>query len=278
MPLPIRRPLIAACGAVLLLVAAPAECQACWFTHWLHGHGARRPVYRPVQAYQPIVTDPCGVPTCQPTVVQYVPHRAYRTTWVNVPVTSYRPVWTHRQVMRPCTSYMWQARRAAYQTYRPVYSTMNYGTANYGAAYSVGACGSCTGLGCASCAPAAPLSSRPADQRPSLAPRSSVPNQSQGSSFRRIAPPNQQPTVGPPNNSRLKPIPSSDPHAGRGNLHQEPRLLDPRDTTAARPLRPSWATSPIGWPAVSQPIHTASAIGAVQEDVLDDGGWRPSSR
>ena len=75
--------------------------------------------------------NPCQPQVCQRPVVQYMPQTFYRTTWARVPVTTYRPVVSadpctgcRTTVMRPCTSYTWQARRVPYTTYRPVYRSV----------------------------------------------------------------------------------------------------------------------------------------------------------
>jgi hypothetical protein len=66
-----------------------------------------------------------------PVVVGYAPQVQYRTVWATVPVTQYRPVtWTNPSdgrlitVMRPCSTYAWQARRVAYTAIQPVYAPM----------------------------------------------------------------------------------------------------------------------------------------------------------
>lgn len=70
---------------------------------------------------------------CSRTVVNYVPHTAYRCSWERVPVTQYRPVTNSDPCtgcsvtcMKPCTTYSWQQRQVPYTTYRPVYRTENY--------------------------------------------------------------------------------------------------------------------------------------------------------
>lgn len=96
----------------------------------------------------------CAPQVCQQVVVQYTPQTSYRTSWAQVPVTTYRPVTstdpcTGCQVtcMKPCTSSSWQVRRVPYTTYRPVYSTVNVPVTppvpNYGS-------------GCSTCSSAAP--------------------------------------------------------------------------------------------------------------------------
>jgi len=71
--------------------------------------------------------------TCSRTVVNYVPHTAYRTEWKRVPVTQYRPVTSSDPCtgctvtcMRPCTTYTYQAQRVPYTTFRPEYRTETF--------------------------------------------------------------------------------------------------------------------------------------------------------
>lgn len=73
--------------------------------------------------------------TCSRTVVNYVPYTAYRTSWEQVPVTQYKPVTNSDPCtgctvtcMKPCTSYVWQAKQVPYTTYRACYRTENYTT------------------------------------------------------------------------------------------------------------------------------------------------------
>ena len=83
--------------------------------------------YTPVvAAYAP------AAPTCcaRPTVVNYMPQTAYRTVYVQRPVTSYvaQPACDacgrSTTVMRPVTSYVAQPQLVPYTTYRPVMSTV----------------------------------------------------------------------------------------------------------------------------------------------------------
>lgn len=96
---------------------------------WLTGKNRKQA--DPQVAYMPgTQCESCTV-TCQRQVVNYVPQTSYRTNWVQVPVTSYKPVSTTDPCsgctvtcMRPCTTYRWQAQRVPYTSYRPVYSTV----------------------------------------------------------------------------------------------------------------------------------------------------------
>ena len=106
-----------ALAAILLACQATAPCQAGLFD-WFR----RKP--KPVVVYQPVMS------CCQGrTVVNYAPHTVYSTSWVRIPVTTYRPVATVDPVtcsqvtyMQPSTSYTWQAQRQPHVIYRPFLS------------------------------------------------------------------------------------------------------------------------------------------------------------
>lgn len=73
--------------------------------------------FAPATAAVPCPTCPQPVVAPQPVVSNYVPPN-YRTNWVQVPVTTYRPVIATDPVtglpinaVQPCTTYQWQARR-----------------------------------------------------------------------------------------------------------------------------------------------------------------------
>lgn len=123
-------------GSGMLVV----PCRAGWFHHWFHGD----PTVRTVTSYP--VGDNCYLAgaTCQPAtpavlqsvVTGYSRQTAYRTRWTQVPLTVYRPITTTDPVtgctvtcMRPCSTFQWQARRVAYQTCRPLVSTIAVNTA-----------------------------------------------------------------------------------------------------------------------------------------------------
>lgn len=105
------RRLLAAGAVTLGFLSAPSESHA--ILHWLQ------------RCCQPAV--PCAPPV---QVAQYVPTVAYRTQYVNVPVTSYRPVAScnpcgGQQVSyMPVTTYATQAQLVPYTTYRIVYSNV----------------------------------------------------------------------------------------------------------------------------------------------------------
>ena len=119
-----------------------SQCHGGPFLDWLFG---RTPYYAPwgTTAYYPppSVTPPSSLcaPLCQPTapppmVANYTPQVRYRTTWVPIPVTQYRPVMAMdpgtgcpTTGLQPCNSYTWQLRRVPVVSYRPIYSCWSRG-------------------------------------------------------------------------------------------------------------------------------------------------------
>lgn len=133
-------------GVMASFVVQPARLEAgCGFFEWLFSccHAPRvQPV--PVVTYYPTSVVPatpamaCGipvpqqavVPVPQQTLVQYAPEVRFRTVWATVPVTQFRPVVVAQPVtavptttMQACSTFEWQARRAPYTAFAPVYST-----------------------------------------------------------------------------------------------------------------------------------------------------------
>ncbi|MCA9175358.1 MAG: hypothetical protein KDB14_12830 [Planctomycetales bacterium] len=104
---------------LLLIAQLATPCQAGLFD-WL--------------SPQPQTIVCCQAPTCSSccqnrTIVNYAPETVYTTSWVRVPVTTYRPVATldpttccRVNYMQPSTSYVWQARRTPHVLYRPFLS------------------------------------------------------------------------------------------------------------------------------------------------------------
>ena len=118
------------CSMLLLFEGAfVSNAEAGPLLDWLTGKNRKQANAQ--VAYMPgTQCESCTV-TCQRQVVNYVPQTSYRTNWVQVPVTSYKPVATTDPCsgctvtcMRPCTTYRWQAQRIPYTSYRPVYSTV----------------------------------------------------------------------------------------------------------------------------------------------------------
>ena len=121
-------------GLMVAQLATP--CQAGLFD-WLFGK--KQPVTQ-VVCCQPAACNTCCV---NRTVVNYAPQTVYTTSWVRVPVTTYRPVATtdpttccRVNYMQPATSYVWQARRQPHVIYKPFLSRVANAcaTCNAGAA------------------------------------------------------------------------------------------------------------------------------------------------
>lgn len=139
----------------------------------------------------------------------------------------------------------------------------------------------------------------PADQPPSLTPgalqpvpQSSMPSgalrPSQSSGYGGSAPlpghsyineAGSQQGGSPPTDSRLRPLPDLDRQPMDLDADGVPRLLNPRDQTAARPIRHAWS-NPISWPK-GKSIRTAVAVEtdhvAPPVGQWDDSGWRSAS-
>lgn len=103
--------------AAATLFAAPAQSHAIF--DWL---GCK--CGKPAPMAAPVIE---AAPVAAPTVVNYVPQTCYRTQYVTVPVTTYRPAMgcdpcTGFPVttMRPVIAYVQQARLVPYTTYRAV--------------------------------------------------------------------------------------------------------------------------------------------------------------
>jgi hypothetical protein len=110
------RPLIAVSCSVLVL-ALPAETEACWLTSCFS---------HPAPA--------CPAPVAQQ--VNYVPQTCYRTVYRPVAVTSYRPITTADPCtgcpvtsLSPVTTYVQRPMVVPYTTYRPVVTTVLLPTA-----------------------------------------------------------------------------------------------------------------------------------------------------
>jgi len=313
------------------------------------------------QTYSPVVASSCGTPACAPTVayrptqVRYIPQTSYRTVWRRVPVTNYRPVASvdpctgcTTTVMKPCSTYTWQAQRVPTVCYRPVQTQPRTGffqrlcnrwkqpatpTYSYSPAVacpapcstcptpcttgscSTGACGvpmssmvssapgyySGSPSGCSSCN--VPSMPGPATSLPPVVPSTSSPNSSGSGSGSMVPipetgppslnqntqlkpstdgqqllrlPPVDPPTQNPAKTDREKkfpvdPIPDTDTDATETdwNINRAPKLLDPRDKTAVRPMTHRWAVRQVVWPKVDP---------KPEEKRWDDSGWVAAPR
>jgi hypothetical protein len=291
----------AAVGATAVLWTVPAESYAIF--DWLNRLCCRS------SAPAVAMADPCN--TCQPPQVtaNYVPQTCYRTQYVNVPVTTYRPATgtdpcTGCPVtcMRPTISYVQQARLVPYTTFRVVLSnassgccgatTGGYGVSGYAPpAYSGGS--ACCGQTPSYAAPASvpyyggtngsPMTggattTSPADRRPTLPPETGMPG------------------AAPAEHGSLRPIPDpaidAAPATSTG-LPAQPRLITPGDRTTRYPILRVGQYRPVSWrqpaePAVANeasrpraiPADRASAKVVQRQRMAEpaDDGWRPSSR
>jgi hypothetical protein len=178
--LTIRTGLSAATLAAVLL-AIPAESHAIF--HWFSRCcGGATPTYgtAPLYGAPAAAVDPCAPPQVTQTA-SYLPQTCYRTQYVSVPVTTYRPVVSRDPCtgcpvtcMRPATCMVQQAQLVPYTTYRRVLSNPCCGaaaptipayTSGYLPAYSAGA-GYATGSSCSGCSAAAPMTYAPTTSTP----------------------------------------------------------------------------------------------------------------
>ncbi len=145
-----RKLLVASLLMAWGVAACPATAEAGPLLDWLRRtcgckQGCGAPPAAPGYAGMPVAAAApgCGLQpgqcqvtcnqTCSRVVVNYVPYTAYRTSWEQVPVTQYKPVTNSDPCtgcsvtcMKPCTSYVWQAKQVPYTTYRACYRTENY--------------------------------------------------------------------------------------------------------------------------------------------------------
>ena len=280
-----RRGVVVAWTLAATMFAGPMSADASWFGD-LFG---RRTTYRPVTAYYPAPAA-CGqtVTACRPCVRQvyrYVPQTCYRTVCVNVPVRTYRPVTTRdpctgccRTCYRPVTTYVRQARRVPYTTYRPVLMNVHYRPQTCATCPTGGVVAAAPGCATGGCAPAATMSSPPIATTNPLAPRTQVmPNPSlpstgpSGQSTFRL-PTTSDPTPPKPDESSVKKLHESHHpiQSLRGNGRAAPPVSPGKAVgqdrfTWALP-RHDWAFTPVSWPA---PTNSRDARRAP----LDDEGW-----
>lgn len=269
-----------------------------------------------------VIGPPAVAATCPPTaypqrgcslfrwpfVRGYEPQIRYRTRFVRVPVTSYRPVVTTDPAtgcpttcMQPCVRYAWRLRRVPVVRYRPIFSWSRWGQP--AAVPSVVAPAS---AGCSSCGPGylgssvgttiapswtpAPqattvpgtgntgsgLAPVPADIPPSLSPGEIQPSQPQSpnsgassSSYRLTPPSNASPSTS------VRPIPDPENEVYRPTL-QPPQSTATRDRTA---MATPWPVVPIQWSAVETSRRTEIRSATYQPKrtepvpVWDDSGW-----
>lgn len=119
-----RTPYYAPWGSVAYYPPASVTAPPAWCTP-LRPPAAVAP---PPAVAAPVYPPAAAVPAA-PVVASYAPQVRYRTTWVPVPVTYYRPVVSVDPAtgcpttgLQPCNSYSWQLRRVPVVSYRPTYS------------------------------------------------------------------------------------------------------------------------------------------------------------
>ena len=237
----------------------------------------------PVTHYRPVTTSDPGS-GCQTTCMR--PCTSHQWQARRVPYTTYRPVYSQIQVSTPVAA--------------PYYNNVGMVAPGLGGqAFGNSGCSTCgTGqqLPYASAAPAIgaytqplapmtgavnqpyaqpynpqysqpvnPTPAQPADQQPSL-----TPSPVQGSGMRtqpmtRLTRPMTAPAPAATAPTRsLQPVPDLDSQDRMRRDNGAPRLLNPNDQTAARPIRQVGLVVPIQW---SKPIES-------QDD--DEGGWDDS--
>lgn len=257
-------------SASTVFCAAPRESQAIF--HWFRGCGnwCGQPTYANYGCYS------CAP---QPVQAQYVPQTCYRTQYVSVPVTSYRPVTScdpctgcAQTCMRPVTTYMYQARLVPYTSYRIVYSNPcnTCPTGACGQAYAPTSYYQPSSPSCCSAAPAAAEPAAPTDYYEEETPQPTLSDEPLDSSAGSSGSAPQQQSAARPQD----PIPdaeASEDAADDGPAFgptSTPQLIDPDSRTAAAERG---AYTRVVWPqrraAPQPPIPVESA-----------DGWRASNR
>ncbi len=84
-----------------------------------------------VAAPVPTASTGCFGRSSPQVAMAYRPIVRYRTSWVRVPTTNYRPITNYDPTsglavtaMRPCTTYTWQVRRVPYTSFRPSFTQL----------------------------------------------------------------------------------------------------------------------------------------------------------
>lgn len=306
----LRRALATAAVAAGLL-AIPAESHAIfnWFGNCCGG--TKAPTYAAAPVYGAAApAEACCTPP-QVQTVNYVPQTCYRTQYVTVPVTTYRPAIGRDACtgcpvtcMRPMTTMVQQARLVPYTTYRMVASNPCRGAApvaaaGYAPAYSAGLGYAPPAASASPCCggSAAPMTYAPAASTPYYGTSTSgniiSSNSIVGSSNSAAATvPTLAPSAGGSSNRTFQPSsPSlklekpiqpdenepadngsdSAADAGKG-ARITPRLFQPNDRTTSYPILRVNVHRPVSY----RELHPASA--AELKRLPDSYGWRPSTR
>lgn len=252
------RGVVMSCGVAVMLLAAPAQSNACGFLDCLFGcGGAAQTTYRAPYAPQTYA------PVYAPQTCRYVPQTCYRTVYRRVPVTTYRAVTGSNPCTgcpvtyyRPVTAWTSQAYSIPYTTYRLVYSTPRAAYVTYGSYTPCDPCagsvsvpsGFPTSSDCSSCVGGTVI------QRAEPYSESIPPPAAETVPLPRSKTFQEQPGT---ESKSLKPTPDSNTKSLPG-----PKLLDLDNRTTLRPVRPN-----THYRLISSPPKPR----------INDGGWRAAS-
>lgn len=304
-------------ATVATFLALPAESHAIF--HWLSrccGNNTT-PTYgaAPLYSAAPAVADPCAPPQVTQTV-NYVPQTCYRTQYVNVPVTTYRPVSSRDPCtgcpvtcLRPATSYVRQAQLVPYTTYRrvlsnpcctPAATTVTAGYAPlYRGAASYPATSSCSGCSAAAPATYAPTTTTPYYGSTTAGTTIVSPSTGYSSSSGLNGTPTPAPSLsGTPTYQQQKPIPEvrverpvdqpgqkASESGSNGSGGNDSGTSDSGTTSGTgailspRLFQPNDRTT--SYPILRARLHRPVSYSEPTPEpaaAVDDGGWRPSTR
>lgn len=233
-----------ACCALAVLLAAPAESNACRCLDGLFGLSPTgQTTYRPLFGAADYAPAPAACTSCVGQTCQYVPQTSYRTVYRPVAVTTYRPVtgWTYRPQLVP------------YTTYRVIYSNPCVPCASCSPCNPCSSCGPCAGGACAttiysgatlpgvSSCPTCVPSAGPATTYSNMAPSADTsadpaPSATGAGGTAFPEPQTFQEDNQPQPQKTLKPIPKVDTKL---NSTPVPNLIGPNNRTTLRPIRPA---------------------------------------
>lgn len=232
------------CGLLMAQMATP--CQAGLFDRLF---GKKQPTTQIVCCQPATCCNTCSV---NRTVVNYAPQTVYTTSWVRVPVTTYRPISTtdpttccRVNYMQPSTSYVWQARRKPHVIYKPFLSRV------------ANACATCNAGGAMpqyAAPPGVGAVSQPGATGNMIAAPGAAPEGYSGSTYP-PSPYNAPGATGAPSAGAMTPAdqrPSLDPNLPvTPQSTQRPSLADP---AAAYGTHGGYSTSPYGQSTAEPPV------------------------
>jgi len=243
------RGLVMGLGVAAMLLAMPAETEACGWLDRLFGGCCGGTS----------CAAPCAAPAYTPPTVTYMPQTCYRTVYRAVPVTTCQPVTTcdpctgcPMTCFRPVRSWTCQAQLVPYTTYRLVYSNP---CSPCGTSVGVSAASYTSVPGCPSCTVGG-SSVVPYSSRPSLPETSPLKSEPLPKTFK------EEPKS---STETLKPIPDVDTKL---NSMPAPKLIDPDNRTTLRPVRQA-----AHYRLISSPPRPASLQSVPSGGVV----WRASS-